>query len=232
MSRPAVMARLAMRELWISFRLFAIIATFIAAGALVVFLPTPLPRTMGTLAVALGVATAVTAAVSAWSMAEERQAGRAGWLVTRSLSRGTLLAGWFVAVGGIGLVALAAAGVLGWLAASAVTLRLEPAGYISLLGGVAGALLAAVAIGLTAGIVAGPRRAALLALLVCVAAGVAAWVLPGDASRLPGGAFGALGALSEPGTAIGPGLRAAGIGLACAAGVLVLARLLLDRAEL
>jgi hypothetical protein len=41
-----------------------------------------------------------------------------------------------------------------------------------------------------------------------------------------------LARLEEPGTAIGPGLRAAGIGLAVTAAALVAARLLLERAEL
>ena len=147
------MARLALRELWISFRLFAVLAGFVAVAALVALLPAPLPVTLERLALGLGAATGLTAGVAALSMAEERRTGRAGWLVTRSLPRGTPLVGWFAAVAATGLLGLVAAAILGWLAASNVAVRLAAAGYISAVAGVGATLLAAVALGLLAGTV-------------------------------------------------------------------------------
>jgi hypothetical protein len=226
------MARLALRELWISFRLFAVLAGFVAVAALVALLPAPLPVTLERLALGLGAATCLTAGVAAWSMAEERQTGRAGWLVTRSLPRGTLLVGWFVAVAATSLLSLVAAAILGWLAASNVALRLAAAGYISAVAGVGATLLAAVALGLLAGTLMRVVPAALLVVVLLGAAIAVAWLMANDPSMIPGGAYAVLARLEEPGTAIGPGLRAAGIGLAVTAAALVAARLLLERAEL
>jgi hypothetical protein len=226
------MVRLAMRELWISFRLFAVLAAFVAVAALVALLPAPLPATMARLAIGLGVATCLTAGVAAWSMAGERVAGKAAWLVTRSLPRGTLLLGWFAALAGSSLLGLAATGGLGWLAVSTVASRLAPSGYLSALAGIGGMLLAAIAVGLLAGTRMPPVPAAAMAIVVIGAAIAATWVLPDDPSLLPGGAFAVLSGLQEPGMVTGPGLRAAGMSLAVAASALVAARLLLERAEL
>lgn len=232
MTQAIVMARLALRELWISFRLFGVLAGFVAVAALVALLPAALPATLERLALGLGAATCLTAGVAAWSMAEERQTGRAGWLVTRSLPRGTLLVGWFVAIAGTGLASLAAAGILGWLAASNVAVRLAPAGYLSALAGVGAALMAAIALGLLAGTVLRVVPAALIAVVLLGAAIAVAWSMANDPSIIPGGAYAVLASLEEPGTAIGSGLRAAGIGLAVTAAALVAGRLLLERAEL
>ncbi len=232
MTQAAVVTRLALRELWISFRLFGIVAAFVAGGSVLALLPAPLPETLVRLVAMLLLATAVTACVAAWSMAEERMAGRAGWLVTRSLPRGTLLVGWFLALATLTVLGLVVAGTLGWLTLSSIALRLEPDGYATLLAGVAATQLAAIALGLAAGSVLPAVPAAMVALLGGAVTLVAASLLPGDASLVPGAAFVALARLTEPGTAIGPGLRAAGVGLASTAVLLVMARLLLERAEL
>lgn len=232
MTQAGVVARLAVRELWISFRLFGVIAGFVTAGALVALLPAPLPATVGRLALGLGVATLVVAAVAASAIAAERRAGRAGWLVSRSLPRATLLVGWFAGLAAVSLAGLAAAGVLGWLAAASVTLRLDPTGYVTLLAAVAATTLAAVALGLLAGVLL-PRRAAVLVTLgVGLGLGALAWLAPVDPTMVPGGAYAALAALSEPGGSSAPGLRATGIGLASAALLLVSALAAMERAEL
>lgn len=232
MTQAGVVARLAVRELWISFRLFAVVAAFIVAGTFVAFVPAPLPEMADWLAAGLGGATLVAAATAAWSIAEERRTGRAGWLVSRSVPRRTLLAGWFVAVAGVAMVGLVGAGFLGWLAAVSVTLRLEGGGYAALIGGVAAATMAAVAVGLLVGTLLPARPAVLATLILCATCGLVGWLGPVDPALVPGGAYAALAGLSEPGGSMGPGLRAAGIGLAAAAAVLVLARAAMERAEL
>lgn len=232
MTQAGVVARLAVRELWISFRLFAIVAAFTAAGALVALVPAPLPVTVGRLSVGLGAATLVASGVTAWSLADERRDGRAGWLVTRSLSRPTLLLGWFIAVAIVSLIALVGAMLLGWLAATSVTLRLEPTGYLALAAGVAASALLAVAIGLLAGALLAPRAAVVAAVTACVAAAAIAALAPVDPSLVPGGAYVALAALVEPGSSAGPGLRVTGVALAATGVVLVLARAVIERADL
>jgi hypothetical protein len=230
-TQTGVVVRLAVRELWISFRLFAVVAVFVVAGAFVALVPAPLPSTMERLAAGLAAGTLAAAAVAAWSMGEERRAGRAGWLVSRSLPRGALLTGWFLALSGVSFVALAAAGVLGWLAAVSVTLRLEPWGFAALLSGVAATTLLGIALGLLMGTLLPARAAALVAVALLALAGWIAWLVPIDPAVLPGGAHVALAELTE-GTAEGRGLRAAGAALAAAAVVLVAARAAIERAEL
>lgn len=232
MTQAGVVARLALRELWMSFRLFAIVAAFVAAGAFVALAPVPLPATVGRLSAGLGAATLVAAAAAAWSMADERRTGRAGWLVTRSLPRATLLVGWFVAIAGVALSGLAAAGVLGWLAASSVTLRLEPAGFVATVAAVGAAVLAATGAGLLAGTLLPAPLAALAAVGLGVAVAALAWLGPFEPSLVPGGAYVQLAALRESGGSAAPGLRAAGVGLATAAIALGLARAAMERAEL
>jgi len=231
-SQAGVVTRLAVRELWITFRLLLMLVAFVGAGAAVALLPAPLSVAMGRLAAGLAAATLLAAAVAAWSIADERVRGRAGWLVSRSVSRGTYLRGWFVAMTEITLVAVIGAAALGWLAATAVALRLAPQGYVALVVAAATTTLAAVALGLLAGVLLRPRPAAVVAVVVSALVGVAAWLLPGTEDLLPGAAFVALAGLTEGAVAQGPVWRMAGTALLATGALLVLARVALDRAEL
>lgn len=232
MSQAGVVIRLAVRELWITFRLLVMLVAFIGVGATVALLPAPLSVTMGRLAGGLAGATLLAAAVAAWSIADERVRGRAGWLVSRSVSRGIYLRGWFVAMTEVTVVGVIGAAVLGWLAATGVALRLAPQGYIALAVAVAATALAAVAIGLLAGTLLRPRQAAVAAVVTSALVGVAAWLAPGAELLLPGGAFVALAGLTEATVSQGPVWRMTGIALLAAGVLLVLARAALDRAEL
>jgi hypothetical protein len=231
-SQAGVVTRLAVRELWITFRLLVLLVGFVGAGAAVALLPAPLNVTMGRLAAGLSAATLLATAVAAWSIADERVRGRAGWLVSRSVSRGTYLRGWFVAMTEITLVGVIVAAALGWLAATGVALRLEPQGYVALAIASATTAIAAVALGLLAGVLLRRRPAAVVAVVTSALVGLAAWLLPGAEGILPGGAFVALAGLTEGAVAQGPVWRMAGTALLIAGVLLVLARVALDRAEL
>lgn len=232
MSQAGAVTRLAVRELWITFRLLVMLVAFVGAGATVALLPAPLDVTMGRLAAGLSAATLLAAAVAAWSIADERVRGRAGWLVSRSVSRGTYLRGWFVAMTEITLAGVIGAAGLGWLAATGVALRLEPQGYVALAIATATTALAAVALGLVLGVLLRPRLAAITAVVTSAVVGLAAWLLPGADALLPGGALVALAGLSEGAVAQGPAWRMAGTALLVAGVLLVLGRVALDRAEL
>lgn len=232
MSQAGVVTWLAVRELWITFRLVVLLVAFVAVGAVVALLPAPLPQTMQRFSAGLGAATLLVAATAAWSIADERAHGRAGWLVTRSVPRGTFLRGWFVAVSAIALAGLAAAAVLGWLAASGVSLRLDPVAYAMLLGAVAATVAPAVAIGLLSGSAFGPRVAAVVSIVVSAGLVAAAWLLPVNGDLVPGAAFLELAALTEGTVAFAAAWRTAGVSLLFAALLLGLARLALSRAEL
>lgn len=232
MSQATVVTRLAVRELWITFRLLALIAAFIVAGALVALLPAPLPTVMERLALGLGAATVLAGALAAWSFGDERARGRAAWLVTRSVSRGTLLGGWFAALAGPALAGTAIAGLLGWLTASAVSLRLDAGVFAAAVVGVGATALVAISLGLLIGTVQRGPLAAVLTVALGAGFGVLAWLAPGAGELVPGAAMVDLAALREGIAAPVAGLRAAGGGLVATALLLVLARLVLERAEL
>ncbi len=232
MSRASVVTRLAVRELWITYRLLGLLVAFIAVGAAVALLPAPLTATMQRLAAGLGAATLVAGAIAAWSLADERTSGRAGWLVTRSVPRTTLLGGWFAALAATTLTGVAAAAILGWLAASGVALRLDPGGFIALAAAVAGTALAVVALGMLLGFLLPPRAAAFAAVVLAASVAALDWLGQDLACMVPGAAFVALARLNESVAASGVALRSAGSALLTTALMLLLARIALGRAEL
>ena len=232
MSRASVVTRVAVRELWISFRLLALLLAFIAVGAVVALLPAPLTATMQRLAGGLAAGTLVAGAIAAWSLADERTSGRAGWLITRSVPRTTVLSGWFIALAAVTMAGIAAAAVLGWMAASGVALRLDPAGFLALAGAVGGTSLAVVALGMLLGVLLTPGPAAVMAVVLAAAVGTLAWLGPDLAGLVPGAAFVALAGLNEAVAPLGTALRSAGSALLTTALLLLLARTALERAEL
>lgn len=232
MSQTGTMAWLAIRELWISFRLIALLVAFVGAGAAVALLPATLPALLGRLAVGVGAATLLAAAVAAWSIAVDRVGGRAGWLVGRSVPRETLVTSWFMTITGVALLGMATATVLGWLAATAVSPGLDLVGFAATAAGIGTGVGAAVALGLVAGVLLPPRAAGVTAIVLAAAVGLAAWLVPGARPLLPGAAIPLLADLQPrmPGTATS--LASAGVGLLVAAMLILLARLLLRRSDL
>jgi hypothetical protein len=226
------MAWLAIRELWISFRLIALLVGFVGAGAVVALLPATLPAMLGRLAVGLGAATLLAGAIAAWSIATDRLDGRAGWLVGRSVPRQALVTAWFTTITCLSLLGMATAAVLGWLAATAVSPSLDPVGFAVTAAGIATGVGAAVALGLVAGVLLPPRPAAALVIVLAAAVGMAAWMIPDARPLLPGAAIPLLADFqpASPGTATA--LASAGVGLLAAAVLILLARLLLRRSDL
>jgi hypothetical protein len=231
-SQAGTVAWLATRELWMTFRLLLLLIVSVGAGAVVGLLPAPLPQTMPRLAAGLAIAITVAAAVAAWSLAEERVSGRAGWLVTRSVARSTYLIGWYVALLLVPLIGIATGIGLGWLAVPTGSTAVAPGEYLAVAAAVLAALAAAVGAGLLFGALLRPRVAMLAVIVVCAAFAGAAIGLPQAAPWVPGSGLVLLSRVSgaEPVTA--DALRAAGIGLALAAVVLAGARLALERTDL
>jgi hypothetical protein len=227
-SATATVTRLAVRELWISFRLLALLAVYVGAGTVVALLPAPVAVTLERLALGLAASMVVGAAIAAGALSTERALGRAGWLVTRSISRSTLVVGWFIALGGTSLVGLAAAGILGWLAVSGPLSPVDPAAFAAVLIGAGAMSLAGVAMGLALGAVLRP----LLAMLVALALGaatVAAFHLLVPGFVLPVTALADLATVDRP---VAIGVTGAGACLMAAAAALVLARIGLGRMDL
>jgi ABC-type transport system involved in multi-copper enzyme maturation permease subunit len=228
-SQAGVVTRLAVRELWISFRLLALLAAHVGVGAIVALLPvSPSETTFTRLGLGLAASIVVGCAIAADALSTERDLGRAGWLVTRSISRATLLLGWFVALAGVTLLGLGAAGTLGWLAIARSVPPLEPAAFAAVLAGVAAMALAALAIGLLVGSLL--RRAfAVIAALVLGTVLVGAALTVAPSFFVPLAALTDLAALERP---IGDGIRGTGTFLAVSAAAMVAARVALGRVDL
>lgn len=232
MSQSGVVTRLAMRELWITFRLFVVVAGFIGIGAVTALVPGSLPDVMLRLGIGLGAASIMAGMTAAWSFAEERARGRAGWLVTRSVSRSTLLVSWFGALAVLVLGATSVAGALGWLTASSVSLRLDAVTFVVAMLAVSATALLAVALGLLLGTLAGSRPAAAATLVLGIAVGALAWLVPVGGELIPGGAMAQLAAVREASTSQAALWRSAGAAFLATAVILGLARTLLESAEL
>jgi hypothetical protein len=232
MSQSGLVMRLAVRELWMSFRLLLLLVAFVGASAFVVLVPAPSGILLGRMAAGLGLATVIVAGIAAWSIAAERLAGRAGWLVTRSVGRADVLAGWFWGVGLIVITGVAGAGLLGWLAVFSLPVKLDLGAFALTLAGVAATGIAAVALGLLAGALLRPPFAAVLATLVVGGLGALTWLaLPHD-PRVPGAALWLVPELTSGRPLVADALRAAGVALAATAVLLAAARLAIERAEL
>lgn len=232
MSHTTVVAWLALRELWISFRLLLILATFVGAGTVATFVARGASVTLEWLALGLAGAVALTGAVAAWSMAEERRSGRAGWLVARSVGRGSIVGGWLGALGLAALAGLVAAATLVWIAIAPLVPSLTPVGYAATIAAIASWCVAVVATGLVLGsAVPVPVVAAVVTAVVGigVVAATWSWSVP---EVVPGAALPLLARAAETPALAGPAFRAGGVSLAIAAAMLVLARALLERVEL
>ena len=228
MTETAIVTRLALRELWISFRLLLLLAGYVAVGALVALLPAPATDTLWRLSVGLAAAIVLGAVIAGGALSTERVLGRAGWLVTRSISRSTLLVGWFLALGGASLLGLVAAGLLGWLAVSSPRPPVEPVVFAVVIAGNAALSLAGIAVGLLLGSLLRPLHAMIGALALGVAAVAAIQVLAPDFA-LPVATLRELLSVERP---VAVGISGAGACLVATAVTLILGRVALGRVDL
>jgi len=226
--QTTVIIRLALHELWISFRLLVLLAAYVGVGATVALLPGPLSTILVRLASGAAAAMVVGAAIAAWALSRERTLGRAGWLATRSVSRATILVGWFLSLALVSMLGLLAAGVLGWLTASASVARLDAFAFAMTFGAIACCALALLALGLLVGARLRPSAAPLVAVAASVAIAGVAWLA---APRIPN-PIAALAQLPELASPISTAVQGAGASLAAAAALLLVARFALDRVDL
>lgn len=232
MNQAFVVGRVALRELWITYRLLLILVAFIGASAIVVLLPAAPAVTMDRLALGLGAATVAASSVAAWTMATERGAGRAGWLVTRSVPRGTYLGGWLLGLGVVTVVGVIGSALLGWLTTLGLAVRIDPVAYATAVLAVATTATAAVALGLAVGALLPPLPAAIVAAAACGISGIVILLASGGSTAVPGAAYLLFSRLTVPGSVLPDAVRAAGVGLVQTAVLFVIARAAMERAEL
>jgi hypothetical protein len=225
-------AWLAVRELWISYRLVVMLAAFVLGGALVALIPTDVQTGLSRLSLSLGAAGVLTATLLAWTFAAERRRGRAAWLVARAVPRRALLGGWLLAGGASVLIALAPAALLAWAALGPVARTIEPLAFGVAIAAVGCSTLALVVVGLLAGTLMPPLVAATVSLLAASALAAAALLVADAPAVAPGAAYAGLASLTDATRPIAHGLQAGGAALVGAAALLVLATAALERRDL
>lgn len=228
MSQTWLVARLALRELWMSFRLFVLLAAYLGAGVLIASVPGTDAETLERLTLAFAVATVVGAATAAWSLSHERELGRIGWLAARSIERRRILTGWFVALGALTVGGTVGTAVLGWAASGGSVERVSPIAFGWTIVAVACAATALLALGLLVGAWLPPRLASIGAIVVGGLVIGAGWAAPWWPA-LPVKALAELPQLDRP---ISLAMQGAGLMLAVAVLFLVMASIVLGRADL
>ena len=237
------MLSLALRELWIGYRLLAALALLLGVGGLVAAMPpefigglTAVGGSAAWLGLGLGLAVAVSAALAAGGLAAPRQRAMTALLASRGLPRSAPLLGWF----GAWAVTLAAGSALAaavtWFTAlERVEQMPDPVPFaLAAFAAWCGAL-ACVGVALLLAALASRRVAGPLTLLLTGAwlgltlADPVGWL---GAALQPMAGFAMLISLDGTPRPIGDPLIAAGSALVTTACLLALAGAALERAEL
>jgi ABC-type transport system involved in multi-copper enzyme maturation permease subunit len=232
-------AGLALRELWISFRLLPAVGALLLSGLPAALLPhvaasdlagAP-PSTLTWFALALALGMALVAAIAAGTFAAERRRGTAAWVSLRAVPRATILLAWFAAFVLLVLIGSLPAALVAWVSLD-VIVAAQPAPYAAAVAAALSAGLLALAAGLLAGTLLSPRVAAVTTLILSGAALVGSVAAAAGASpQVPVG-LGLLAGLDELASPLADGLRSAGLTLALTAVLLILAATALDRVDL
>jgi ABC-type transport system involved in multi-copper enzyme maturation permease subunit len=227
------LTRMAVRELWISFRLLLLLTLPIAVGLLALLAPSDSGITQPALAWGLaGVATAA-AGVAAAAWASERRRGTAGWLSLRAVPRASILIAWFAGLALPVMVGTAAGALLVWLATGvAPSPPLDALSYASLVGATAAAGLQALAIGILFGSFLRPIGAAVLAVVASGALLVAGLLVSPEPPLVPTAGLGLLAQATYLMRPLADGLQALGIGLTLTGLLLGASLLIFNRVDL
>jgi hypothetical protein len=229
---------LAIRELWISFRLLVLLGIALAGGMLAAVLPDLGGGSSSTLAWAMGGAGILASALAAAALATERRRGMAGWLVLRSVPRSSLVIAWFVALGIPLVIGMGAAAALAWLTVEVASVgslansALDALAFAALTAAAVLAVLQALALGLVLGTIARPLLAAVVAAPLSMILLIPSLLIGDVPTYVPGSGLGLLGHAERLAHPLSDGLGSTGIGLAILGATLLVAAAFLERAEL
>jgi hypothetical protein len=239
MRRLRTLTRMALHELWISFRLIPLAGLPVVGGMLVGAVP---PELAGETAVggagfwygvAAAVAICVASGLAALTMAHERRRGTVAWMAVRAVPRASVLFSWFLAFATLLIVGLALGSVGAWLAAlTRAETSPDALPFVAAVAATAATALAGVAIGLLIGTTLPALPATLVAVIVSVPLVAAAFLVPLVALPLPVGGLGLLTHLDSAVRPVAGALQSAGAALASAAMLLGRAAAALERSDL
>ena len=239
MTRLRTLTGMALREMWISFRLIAVIGLPMIGGMAVIALP---PDVAGVTAIGgagfwyaivAAAAICVASAIAAGTMANERHRGTVAWMAVRAVPRSAVLLSWFLAFGILLAAGIGIGSVGAWLAAVAradAPPNVVPFAIAILAAG--GVALAGVAAGLLIGALLRTIPAVVVALVLCGVLLAVSIVLPLGSALLPTEGIRLLAHLDDAARPISDGLRSTGLALAIAAALLVLGGAALERSDL
>jgi hypothetical protein len=241
-SRFLAVTGLALRELWISFRLLMLVGVLLLTALPTSLLPAtsndPLAEVTVPLqpfAIGLAAAISLVAGVAAGTLAAERRRGTAGWLVSRAVPRGTIVAGWFAAFVVVLVIGIAPAAGLAWLTLGPAGQAIDPVAYVVSVAASAAVGVCAVAVGLLFGAWLGvlPAMALSATLAAAVLVPAAALALPTLAvPPAPGVPFATIADLVDAVRPIADSVRTGGLALAGGGALLLLASAAMSRADL
>jgi hypothetical protein len=241
-SRFLAVSGLALRELWISYRLLMLVGLLLLTALPTSLLPVspddPLAVVTARLqpfAVGLAAGISLVAGVVAGTLAAERRRGTAGWLVSRAVPRGTIVAGWFAAFVVVLIIGLAPAAGLAWLTLGSAAETIDPIAYVVSIAAGAAVGMSAVALGLLLGALLGvlPAMALSAAISAAVLLPAAVLALPALAQPpAPGAPLAILADMVEAVRPISDSVRSGGVALGGAGALLLLASAVMSRADL
>jgi hypothetical protein len=239
MRRLWTLTRMALHELWISFRLIPLIGLPVVGGMLVSAVPpefageTAVGGASFWYAVAAGLAISVASGLAALTMAHERRRGTLAWMAVRAVPRASVLFSWFLAFAILLIAGLALGAVGAWLAViGRAEAPPDALPFSAAAAATAGTALAAIAAGLIIGTLLPTVPATLLAAAVSAAVVAAAFLAPLSALPDPLGGLGLLTHLDAAAHPVAGALESAGAALAATAVLLVLAGAALERSDL
>jgi hypothetical protein len=230
--RTTTVTWLALRELWISFRLLLLLGAVLAGGIAGALLP-ELALDPSLLAIGLAAASVLLAGMSARTMARERGRGMMAWLAVRGVPRSVMVIAWLGAFAFPIVLGGAGAGVLGWLS-SAVQLPppIDPLSYGAIAASAVAGVVVVVTLGFVLGAILRPVPAALLAILLAAAIAAPGLLALSNPPWLPTAGFGLLVNLSALERPLADGLRTLGLAVAAIAVLIVLAGVFLEATDL
>ena len=227
------LTRMAVRELWISFRLLLLLVLPISAGLGALLLASDPDLAQSALAWGIAGAATLAAGIAAAAWAGERRRGTAAWLSLRAVPRASILLAWFAGLALPLTAGVAAAGLLVWLASSQQpSPPLDAISYAALVAAGAGAALQALAVGMVAGSLLRPIPAALLAVVASGALLAAGLGLTAEPPLVPTAGVGLMASAANLLRPLADGLQALGLGLTLTGLLLGAAVLVFDRVDL
>jgi ABC-type transport system involved in multi-copper enzyme maturation permease subunit len=238
-TRLGTLTQMALREMWISFRLIAVIGVPMVGGLAVIALPSEVAGVTAIggagfwYAIAAAAAICISSALAAGTIADERERGTLAWMAVRAVPRAAVLLSWFVAFGMLLAAGIAIGSVGAWLAAVArAEAPLDVIPFAAAVVATAGLALVGVACGLLIGTLLRSVPAILVVLALGAALLAASIVTPLGGDLRPTEGIGLLAHLDAAARPIGSALQSTGLALAAAAVLLVLAGVVLERSEL